>query len=191
MKHLDFLSSSPSLYLLKEKRGKNKLGGFFSIIFALVMIALSIYYFYVYLFGLEFNLIYYRDNWRTYSNKEQKEIIKKPKSFIFGITENTNNAKIVPMYMDYYGIERISEKCKINPFPDVLTNDAYCFDLMFFYMDDLENEEGNIILYLYCVDNCTKSNGEPAEIEFLMITPDLKIDHSKENPLIESGYFGN
>jgi hypothetical protein len=95
------------------------------------------------------------------------------------------------MVMDYYGIERTSEKCKINPFPDVLTNDAYCFDLMFFYMDDLENEEGNIILYLYCVDNCTKSNGEPAEIEFLMITPDLKIDHSNENPLIESGYFGN
>ena len=24
-----------------------------------------------------------------------------------------------------------------------------------------------------------------------MITPDLKIDHSNENPLIESGYFGN
>ena len=190
MKHLDFLSTSPSLYLLKEKRGKNKLGGFFSIIFALVMISLSIYYFYVYLYGLEYNLIYYRDNWRTYSNKEQNELLKNPKSFIFGIIENDNNAKIVPILIDFYGVTRPPEKCKINPFPDLLTNDAYCFDLIFFDMNDLESGEGNISLLLYCVDNCTKSNGEPAEIELVIITPDLKIDHSKKNPLIQSEYYG-
>ena len=37
MKCFDFLSSSPTLYLLKEDRGKNKIGGFFSMIFALLM----------------------------------------------------------------------------------------------------------------------------------------------------------
>ena len=151
MKHLDFLSTFPRIYLLKEKRGKNKLGGFFSIIFALVMISLSIYYFYVYLYGLEYNLIYYRDNWRTYSNKEQNELLKNPKSFIFGIIENDNNAKIVPILIDFYGVTRPPEKCKINPFPDLLTNDAYCFDLIFFDMNDLESGEGNIFLYFYIV----------------------------------------
>ena len=48
MKVFDFLSLSPSLYLLKQDRGKNKLGGFFSIIYLLLMISLTIYYIYIY-----------------------------------------------------------------------------------------------------------------------------------------------
>ena len=82
MKYLDFLSSSPSIYLLNEKRGKNKVGGFFSILFTLVMITLLIYYIYIYFFGLEYNLIFYRDFWEKIMNDEQKESIKKPRSFI-------------------------------------------------------------------------------------------------------------
>ena len=82
MKSLDFLSSSPSIYLLNEKRGKNKVGGFFSILFTLVMITLLIYYIYIYFFGLEYNLIFYRDFWEKIMNDEQKESIKKPRSFI-------------------------------------------------------------------------------------------------------------
>ena len=70
MKSLDFLSSSPSIYLLNEKRGKNKVGGFFSILFALVMITLSIYYIYIYFFGLEYNLLFYRDFWEKIMNDE-------------------------------------------------------------------------------------------------------------------------
>ena len=81
MKSLDFLSSSPSIYLLKEKRGRNKLGGFFSATFVLIMIILAIYYMYIYSFGLEFDLTFYRDFWATLMNDEQEEIIKKPKSF--------------------------------------------------------------------------------------------------------------
>ena len=52
MKRLDFLSSTPSIYLMKEKKGKNKLGGFFSIIFLLIMLILLIYYLYVFFYGL-------------------------------------------------------------------------------------------------------------------------------------------
>ena len=70
MKSLDFLSSSPSIYLLNEKRGTNKVGGFFSILFALVMITLSIYYIYIYFFGLEYNLLFYRDFWEKIMNDE-------------------------------------------------------------------------------------------------------------------------
>ena len=93
--------------------------------------------------------------------------------------------------MDYYGVLKPPEKCKINPFPDLITNDAYCFDLMYFDMDDLKSEKGNAVLFLHYLDNYTKSNVEPAEIQIVMLTPDLKIDHSKKNPFIESGYFGN
>lgn len=56
MKRLDFLSSSPSIYLLKEKKGKNKLGGAFSIIFLLIILILLIYYLYVFFYGLEYSL---------------------------------------------------------------------------------------------------------------------------------------
>ena len=56
MKVFDFLSLSPSLYSLKQDRGKNKLGGFFSIIFLLLMISLTIYYVYIYLSGSDYNL---------------------------------------------------------------------------------------------------------------------------------------
>ena len=52
MKSFNFLSSSPSICLLKEKRGRNKLGGFFSATFVLIMIILAIYYMYIYFFGL-------------------------------------------------------------------------------------------------------------------------------------------
>ena len=83
MKNLDFLSSFPSLYLLKVKRGKNKLGAFFSIIFVMSMLTNSIYYIYIFFFGLEYNLIYYKDHWITYINDEQKEFIMKQRTFFF------------------------------------------------------------------------------------------------------------
>ena len=80
MKILDFLSPSPSLYLLKENRGKNKLGAFFSLLFILAMIALSIYHIYIYSSEIEFNLTFYRDMWYTSMYEEQKESFNKPKS---------------------------------------------------------------------------------------------------------------
>lgn len=81
MNHFDFLSSTPIIYSLKEKRGKNKLGGFFSIVFVLTMIALITYYIYIYFFGLEYNLIYFKDLWYNYMNNEQKESLEHPKHF--------------------------------------------------------------------------------------------------------------
>ena len=95
MKQLDFLSSSTSIYLLKEKRGKNKLGGFFSIFFALAMIALIIYYLIIYFLGLEYNLTYYRNNWLSSFTKEQQIELAKPISNKLYIRNNTNNAKIL------------------------------------------------------------------------------------------------
>jgi hypothetical protein len=70
MKVFDFLSLSPSLYLLKQDRGKNKLGGFFSIIFILLMISLAIYYIYIYSSGSDYNLTYYRENRITFVTEE-------------------------------------------------------------------------------------------------------------------------
>ena len=89
MKHLDFLSTFPRIYLLKEKRGKNKLGVFFSLFFILLMLTLSIYYIYVYSYGLEYDLKYYIDNWRTSIDEELKpNYLNKPRSFILEIKNN-------------------------------------------------------------------------------------------------------
>ena len=189
MKHLDFLSLSPSLYMSKNKRGKNKLGGFFSIIFVLVMLALAVYYFYIYFFCLDYNLIYYRDNWRSYMNDEQKEFMKKPKLFYFGITNNPNNAKISAFINDFNGDQKIPEKCKNDETTKYFNDDPYCFDLLF-YSPNRGSEKGNAEFILVCEENCTQSDGKPAEIDILMLTPSVKIDHSSKTPIIEEKLYG-
>ena len=95
MQHLDFLSLPPSIFLMKERKGKNKLGGLFSILFALVMLFLSIYHFYIYISSSEFDLTYYRDNWLTKLSKEEKKYIREPK--LLGIVFNylSNDVKII------------------------------------------------------------------------------------------------
>ena len=85
MNHLDFLSSSPTKYFLKKRRGKNALGGFFSILFVSSIIALAVYYIYIYFYGMEYTLMYYSDNWTTFFTKNQIENLNKPKSFVLYI----------------------------------------------------------------------------------------------------------
>ena len=184
MKNLDFLSSFPSLYLLKVKRGKNKLGAFFSIIFVMSMLTISIYYIYIFFFGLEYNLIYYKDHWITYINDEQKEFIMKQRTFFFYIFDNPNNAKLTPILIDYNGVEIPAEKCKINPNPEYFTHDVYCLDLVFYDLNQ-KSKKGNHTLNLYCEENCTNQYGEPAELIIKMFTYNLKIEHSNVNPLEE------
>ena len=186
MKKIDFLSVYPSIYLSKEKRGKSKLGGFFSLIFALVMIAIAIYYFYIYYFGLEYNVIFYRDIWYTAMDEDQKKSILTKKSFFLAITENSNNATIIPALIDKDGYMKPAQKCKSNPRPDVFTNVPYCFDLSFPGYD----KEGNYEIGLFCEKNCVKADGELAEISISFMMKSLKIDHSKENPFIDQGFYG-
>ena len=122
-------------------------------------------------------------------NDEQKELVKKPKSFIFCITSNLNNAKIKPFLANYDQVIFDVEKCNDNPNPDYFPDVPYCFDLSFFSLN-LESKVGNHSLGLYCAENCTTPDGNPAEIEILIITPSLKIDHSNDNPIFESEYNG-
>ena len=163
MKVFDFLSLSPSLYLLKQDRGKNKLGGFFSIIYLLLMISLTIYYIYIYLSGSDYNLTYYRENRFTFMTEEQMSYISS-KQFYFYITNNTNNAKITPLIR--YTKNNISDykpaqKCKSNPSQEFFKNDddIYCFDLIYYSVKTNELTEGNHFLYLTCEENCTDKNG--------------------------------
>ena len=62
MKQLDILTPAPSIFMMNESKGKNKLGGFFSILLFLTMLAAVVYYLYNYFCGSEYNLIYYNDN---------------------------------------------------------------------------------------------------------------------------------
>jgi len=71
MKSCDFLSSSPTIYLLNQTKGKSKLGGFLSIMYVLVMIGISIYYFYLYFSGQKFELNYRTDNLKSYPEIKQ------------------------------------------------------------------------------------------------------------------------
>ena len=179
MKQLDFLSSSTSIYLLKEKRGKNKLGGFFSIFFALAMIALILYYLISYFLGLEYNLTYYRNNWAASFTKEQKIELTKPKSFILYIRSNPNNAKIIPMIELLNSNLKPLSKCDKNS-----KDETYCFNLSFLSMGEEYDKNGHKLL-LYCSENCAYPNGEPAEIQVEIHLSNLELEHSKQNPINE------
>ena len=182
MKNLDFISSSPNIYFLKEKRGKNKLGGFLSILFILSIITLIIYYIYIFYFGIEYTLKYYSDNSTTFFTKEQIEHLKKPKSFVLYILKK-NNAKITPLLMDYKGILNPAKKCKVEPYSSS-TDEVYCLDLVIPELIE-KNEEGNIALFLRCDENCTDSHGQPIKIKGGIFTSKFKIDHKSEEPLID------
>ena len=187
MKCFDFLSSSPTLYLLKEDRGKNKIGGFFSMIFALLMISLIIYYFYVYLSGSDYNLTYYRENRTTYMNeKETNSTIRK--QFYFSISKNINNAKIIPILMDDYNNTKYAEKCEFNPAPKYFNNgeDIFCFELIRKPFNTSEEGE-NRYLHLTCEENCVDNNGKPAIIDFILASDELKMVHSNGEPFENSG----
>ena len=179
MKHFDFLSSTPTIYSLKKKRGKNKLGGFFSIVFVLSTISLITYYLYVYFFGIEYNLIYFKEFWSPILNNDQKESLKKPKQFILNIANNPNNAKLKLYLTDYNYKLTVPQKCNMTI--DGFEGDFYCFDLVFYFIS-METKVGNNTLIILCEENCIKSNGEPAELTLIMMTFDLKIDHSSEKP---------
>ena len=141
------------------------------------MVAIAIYYIYIYFFGLQYNLFYYREFWRTSFNKEQKnkKSLKKPISFILGIRENLNNAKIMPILMDSKNDLKPAEKCEFNHVNDGFNEDEYCFDLAFEELN-CKSENVNHTLYLICEEICTDQYGEPAEIEVLMLTSNLEID---------------
>ena len=189
MKVFDFLSLSPSLYSLKQDRGKNKLGGFFSITFILLMISLSIYYIYIYSSGSDYNLTYYRDNRITFMTEEQMSHISS-KQFYFYITNNTNNAKITPLIMSTQNNEtniEPAEKCKYNPSTEFFSNDSviYCFNLIYRSIRT-SKLDGNHYLYLNCEENCNDKNGEPARIDFLIVSDQLIMDHSNVNNPIQN-----
>ena len=188
MNHFDFLSSTPIIYSLKEKRGKNKLGGFFSIVFVLTMIALITYYIYIYFFGLEYNLIYFKDLWYNYMNNEQKESLEQPKHFFLIIVDNPNNAKIKLYVMDYKSEITFLEKC--NKTFERHKGDTYCFDLVFNRISD-DKKIGNKSFVFFCEENCNNPNGEPSEMTVLLYTSNLKIDHTSEKPLQYDQFIGN
>ena len=186
MMRFDFLSLSPSIFIKNGKKGKNKLGGFFSIIFFLIMMAISIYYFYRYFFGLDYTVQFYKDNWRTKVTDEQYESIKSPKTFLL-IGQNVYNNPVLDVYLsNAYGQRKELDICNFNF--EIDPNGSYfCFNLSFYHMD---KEKINNIRF-DCLENCTDSKGEPSLFYIQMYARNLRIDHTEKTPLIYDYIFGD
>ena len=186
MMRFDFLSLSPSIFIKNGKKGKNKLGGFFSIIFFLIMMAISIYYFYRYFFGLDYTVQFYKDNWRTKVTDEQYESIKSPKTFLL-IGQNVYNNPVLDVYLsNAYGQRKELDICNFN-FEIDPNGEYYCFNLSFYHMD---KEKINNIRF-DCLENCTDSKGNPSLIYIEMYARNLRIDHTEKTPLIYDYIFGD
>ena len=181
MKSCDFLSSSPTIYLLNQTKGKSKLGGFLSIMYVLVMIGISIYYFYLYFSGQKFELNYRTDNLKSYPEIKQT-IIGEQKIPIYIIINKKNiNSKLKyelsnnNIYYDESNLTRCEDHFKKNYDADI-----FCFNTNFF---------GNYFS-IKCKDNCTDLNGKPYELSFSVITQNLNINHDKKNPFEISDEIG-
>ena len=46
--------------------------------------------------------------------------------------------------------------------------------------------DGKHFMYLTCEENCTDKNGEPAIIDFIIASDELKMDHSSVNNPIQN-----
>ena len=184
MQHFDFLSSPSSIFLMKEKKGKNKLGGFFSILFLLIMLFLSVYRFYIYFSGSEYDLTYYRDNWLSKLSDEEKKYIREPK--LLGLQFFYNDIKIKFEITDGRNFFEDFEKCNNNLESDP-NGDLYCFNL---YFKSFE-EDKPIILLLSCEENCYEADGNPAIIWFGIFSRNLKIDHRSKNPFLKDELYGD
>ena len=94
MKYFDFISSPPSFYLLNQKKAKSKVGGFFSLLFILTMIGISIYYLFDYFKGNTYNLKYYHDNIFSLSDKDKHLLNNSIIEIFLFINESYDNCKI-------------------------------------------------------------------------------------------------
>jgi len=175
MKSCDLLSSSPTIYLLNQTKGKSKLGGFLSIIYVLVMIGISIYYFYLYFSGKKFELKYRTDILRTLPGPELITIGEQQIQIIIEINKKNihSNLKYELINNNNYYDESNLTRC--DDFSK--DSDSFCFNTNFF----------NNYFLIKCKDNCTDLNGKPYELSFSVYTQDLKINHYKKNPF-ESKY---
>ena len=80
-----------------------------------------------------------------------------------------------------------AEKCAFNPSTEFFSNDSviYCFDLIYYSLTT-SKMDGKHFLYLNCEENCTDENGEPAKIDFIKSSDELKMDHSSVNNPIQN-----
>ena len=150
------------------------------------MLAISIYYLYVYFSGSEYSIIYFRDNWLTSLNDEEKKIIREPKTFgiiVKGYPKNVQLDPFITNGKDKKDLDICNEDLEIDP-----NGDVYCFNLSFYHLD---KEKYNAIRF-NCTGNCEDLYGNPSIIEIEMFTWNLKIDHTQENPLVKSSpYYGD
>ena len=172
MQNIDFLGVSPSIYLLNKSSGQTKVGGFFSLIYILAMIALIIYYLIIYFSGKEYKLRYLSEN---LSITEINAMANNSIEIYFYPTQlNFENGNI-HFYLEKKGVlynETNLQKC--NEYAEIDPNGTiYCFNMSFGDYFDME-----------CEGNCTDSlTGQPYQLNYQIFVNILKINHNEKNPL--------
>ena len=174
MQNIDFLSLHPQIYVAGNKRARNKLGGFLSLINILVMIAVFIFYFIRYFSGNDFNVKFYSENrLSSMSSDETEELFSKNIEIYFAVDYyDIGDCKIHPFlgddddFYDDSNITKCNENFEIDP-----EGIIYCFNFSL-----------NSQFYLGISGNCTNEDGDPYEIFPLKLTTFSKINHKKEYP---------
>jgi len=179
MKYLDFISSPPSLYLLNQSKAKSKVGGFFSLLFILTMIGISIYYLFSYFNGDTYNIKYYHDNIFSLSDEDKNLLNNSIIETFFFINENYDNCKIHLILSDdgKYDDETTIPKCNDKFNIDTTKENCYYLNFTLFKSKTL---------YLVSEGECTDLDGESRQIENKIRYKLLSINHKKDNPLDDS-----
>ena len=173
MQNLDFLSLYPQVYIDSKTRATSKLGGFLSIINILIMIGISIFYFFKYFSGNEFNIKYFNENIESsFSTDELNNLFTKKFELYFKVSPIIENCEIIPILFNDY---ENSEESELNRCNDKLEIDSkgdfYCFNFSF-----------KSQFYLGMSGNCTNENGKPYRIMTEIHIPNFQINHKDFYP---------
>ena len=180
MNRIDFISEPLSIYFMNEKNAQSKLGGFFSIIFLLTIVGISIYYLYAYFEGNSYNIKYYHDNVISLQKEEMNIIYNSSIEFLLLINKTTNygNCKIHLFLKDEQSIYNETTIPKCN---DKYKVDPELGDLFYINFSLITNS-----LLFGFEGNCTDLNGNSYEIKNRLFSQMIKINHKEEEPFIYS-----
>lgn len=179
MKQLDFLSTSPNIYIFREKTNKTNLGGVLFLIYIIIMISISLIYIIDYIVNDKYIV-----ETSSYLNLASKESMN-PFTYLDNYIKD--ESEINPLINISFNLFKINESQPINLSERFLIRDAFTYEPLqrnIFYQKKA-SEIGLILLYKCDPNNCTINESDFSTFDYYieMTYNGFELDHSKDIPL--------
>ena len=179
MRQLDFLSTSPNIYIFREKTNKTIFGGVLFLIYIIIMISISLMYIIDYLVNDKYII-----ETSSYLNMAYKESMN-PFTYLDNYIKDASETN--PLINISFNLFKVNESQPINLSERFLIHDAFSYEPLqrnTFYQKKA-SEIGLILLYKCDPENCTMDKSDFSTFDYYleMTYNGFELDHSKEIPL--------